>query len=68
MLNLIPYGFYSQPALVSYGGSGKLDVSHKPRVWSLLKQLNTALKDKQYLISVGQIIKFLNLLVRRKLS
>ncbi|XP_020708517.2 methionine--tRNA ligase, cytoplasmic isoform X2 [Athalia rosae] len=39
-----------QPALVSYGGSGKLDMSHKPRIWSLLKQLNTSLQNKKYLI------------------
>ncbi|XP_015586892.1 methionine--tRNA ligase, cytoplasmic isoform X2 [Cephus cinctus] len=39
-----------QPALVSYGGLGKLDTSHKPWIWSLLKELNAALKDKKYLI------------------
>ncbi|KAJ8672750.1 hypothetical protein QAD02_004010 [Eretmocerus hayati] len=39
-----------QPAIVSYGGSGKIDISHKPRIWSLLKGLNTALGNKQYLI------------------
>ncbi|XP_011500338.1 PREDICTED: methionine--tRNA ligase, cytoplasmic [Ceratosolen solmsi marchali] len=39
-----------QPAIVSYGGSGKLDVSHKPRIWSLIKELNASLKNKEYLI------------------
>lgn len=42
----------SQPALVSYGGSGKLDTSHKPRIWTLLKELNTCLEKKKYLIEV----------------
>ncbi|XP_051174839.1 methionine--tRNA ligase, cytoplasmic [Leptopilina boulardi] len=39
-----------QPALVSYGGSGTLEMSHKPRIWSLFKELNAALKDKKFLI------------------
>ncbi|XP_014220044.1 methionine--tRNA ligase, cytoplasmic [Copidosoma floridanum] len=43
------------PAIVAYGGSGKLDTSHKPRIWSLLKELNTALKDKEYLIKCKNV-------------
>ncbi|XP_033225521.1 methionine--tRNA ligase, cytoplasmic isoform X2 [Belonocnema kinseyi] len=39
-----------QPALVSYGGSGTLDTSHKPGISFLLNELNAALKDKKYLI------------------
>ncbi|XP_043277078.1 methionine--tRNA ligase, cytoplasmic [Venturia canescens] len=39
-----------QPALVSYGSSGVLDTSHKPRIWSLLSELNAALKANKYLI------------------
>lgn len=40
-----------QPALVSYGSSGSLDNSHKPRIWALLKDLNAALKNTKYLIN-----------------
>ena len=43
-----------QPALVSYAGSGTLVTSHEPRIWSLLKELNAALKDKKYLIKVNK--------------
>ncbi|KAK0178335.1 hypothetical protein PV328_002294 [Microctonus aethiopoides] len=44
-----------QPALISYGGSGSLDTSHKPRIWSLLTYLNQELKDKTYLINSNTI-------------
>ncbi|XP_063982874.1 methionine--tRNA ligase, cytoplasmic [Diachasmimorpha longicaudata] len=40
-----------QPAVVSYGSSGSLDTSHKPRIWSLLTQLNASLKAQKYLIT-----------------
>uniref|UniRef100_A0A0C9RA76 Methionine--tRNA ligase, cytoplasmic n=1 Tax=Fopius arisanus TaxID=64838 RepID=A0A0C9RA76_9HYME len=40
-----------QPAIASYGNSGALDTSHKPRIWSLLSQLNSELKTKKYLIT-----------------
>ncbi|XP_046604889.1 methionine--tRNA ligase, cytoplasmic isoform X1 [Neodiprion virginianus] len=45
-----------QPALVSYGGSGKLDTSHKPRIWSLLKELNRCLKSKERLIETNTVL------------
>ncbi|KAL7301642.1 hypothetical protein TKK_0005649 [Trichogramma kaykai] len=38
------------PAITAYGGTGKIDLSHKPRVWSLLKELDSTLKNSQYLI------------------
>ncbi|XP_015117336.1 methionine--tRNA ligase, cytoplasmic [Diachasma alloeum] len=42
-----------QPAVVSYGSSGSLDTSHKPRIWSLLTQLNTSLKSQKYVITAS---------------
>ncbi|XP_012281975.1 methionine--tRNA ligase, cytoplasmic [Orussus abietinus] len=39
-----------QPAIVAYGGTGILDTSHKPRISSLLKELNIVLKATKYLI------------------
>lgn len=48
---IIPINFNFQPAIVSYGSSGTLETSHKPRIWSLLTQLNVELKTSKYLIS-----------------
>lgn len=36
---------------MSYGSSGSLDTSHKPRIWALLKELNATLKSNKYLIN-----------------
>lgn len=39
-----------QPAVAFYGSTGIYKTSQKSCLWSLLKELNNALKDKQYLI------------------
>ncbi|KAK9300686.1 hypothetical protein QLX08_006719 [Tetragonisca angustula] len=39
-----------QPAIALYGSTGIYKTSQKSCLWSLLKELNNALKDKQYLI------------------
>ncbi|CAL7944853.1 unnamed protein product [Xylocopa violacea] len=39
-----------QPAIAFYGSTGTYKSKHKSCLWSLLKELNNALKDKKYLI------------------
>ncbi|XP_076766994.1 methionyl-tRNA synthetase 1 [Xylocopa sonorina] len=39
-----------QPAIAFYGNTGTYKSKHKSCLWSLLKELNNALKDKKYLI------------------
>ncbi|CAK9805078.1 Methionine--tRNA ligase, cytoplasmic [Anthophora plagiata] len=39
-----------QPAIALYGSTGTYKTANKSCLWSLLKELNTALKDKKYLI------------------
>ncbi|XP_034942516.1 methionine--tRNA ligase, cytoplasmic [Chelonus insularis] len=39
-----------QPTLIAFGSSGSYDNSHKPKVWSLLNNLNLRLSSNKFLV------------------